>query len=53
MHFGTISDFLMQIHIYGKPADRVHDFTYLGVVYDGHLNLNSHVKQMILGRVSA
>ena len=35
------------IHIDGKQIERVHEFTYLGVVFDERLSWGSHVKKVI------
>ena len=35
------------INIDGKQIERVHEFTYLGMVFDERLSWGSHVKKMI------
>ena len=37
----------MDICIDSKQIERVHEFTYLGVVFDEHLSWGSHVKKVI------
>ena len=51
MLFGTAARLAstdsFNIHIHGKQLERVHEFTYLGVVFDERLSWGSHVKKMI------
>ena len=51
MLFGTAARLAstdsFNIHIDGKQIERVHEFTYLGVVFDERLSWGSHVKKMI------
>ena len=51
MLFGTAARLAstdsFNIHIDGKQIERVHEFTYLGMVFNERLSWGTHVKKMI------